>query len=143
MTDTPTPPTDERLTDERISDILHDAETGWFSPAQCRELIAEIYDRRREIHTLTIRLTDQEHELIATRAERDKAARFAVGVEHDYAGVNADLEEMRERGERLCTELEYVWEMESRANRIREAIDGWRRLVPPSKPAGPSWPAAR
>lgn len=33
-----------------------------------------------------------------------------------------------EAAERLCTELEYVWEMESHAARFRQAIDAWRAL---------------
>lgn len=111
MTDTP--PTDARLT------LLMNSGTTFLTITQDGQVIPgegltmdEVAERfltscSEYVHRLRIRLTDREHALIALRA---------------------DLEEQRERGDRLCVELE------SHAVRFREAIDGWRRLVPHSKP---------
>jgi hypothetical protein len=142
------------LDEHRLSEIraMH-ASSGCDEPVcwECSELWpCATVTLLAEVRRLQIRLTDQEHELIALRAElavaekalayryrqsegrhqlineladtkkflesewaktraelsevaaeRDKAVRVAVGLEHDYAAANAEREEMRERGDRI------------------------------------------
>jgi organic hydroperoxide reductase OsmC/OhrA len=60
----------------------------------------------------------------------DACYEMAMRITAERDAARAENAALTATGERLCRELEYVWEAESHAARFRDAIDAWRALVP-------------
>lgn len=67
---------------------------------------------------------------ILIRGELEACYEMVTRITAERDAARAENAAIREVGERLCRELEYVWEAESHAARFRDAIDAWRALAP-------------